>query len=90
MGRLKTQCQVVLEHLREVGPITQDEARDRYGIARLASRISTLKKTYPEISVRMVKVSTRYGHKAKIAEYFVEKKDVGQADLLDVKPSARW
>ena len=34
----------VLEHLRTGAPITQDTARAEYGVMRLASRISELKK----------------------------------------------
>lgn len=35
----------ILEHLRTGQPITQDQARAEYGVMRLASRISELKKT---------------------------------------------
>ena len=34
----------ILEHLRTGAPITQDTARELYGVMRLASRISELKK----------------------------------------------
>ena len=34
----------VLEHLMSGAPITQDTARELYGVMRLASRISELKK----------------------------------------------
>ena len=34
----------VLEHLRTGQPITQDTARELYGVMRLASRISELKR----------------------------------------------
>lgn len=34
----------VLEHLRTGQPLTQDQARAEYGVMRLASRISELKK----------------------------------------------
>ena len=34
----------VLEHLRTGQPLTQDTARELYGVMRLASRISELKK----------------------------------------------
>ncbi len=88
--RLKTQCDVVLNHLREIGPIESEYAKDNYGIARLASRISTLKKTHPEIMVRMIKVPTRYGKTTRIAEYFIEKKALEPGQLLDVEPRRRW
>lgn len=34
----------ILEHLRTGQPLTQDTARELYGVMRLASRISELKK----------------------------------------------
>ena len=34
----------ILEHLRTGQPLTQDQARAEYGVMRLASRISELKK----------------------------------------------
>lgn len=90
MSRLQTQSDMVLQHLREEGPLTQEEAKSRYGIARLASRISDLKKIHPEISRRMVKVHTRYDEMASVAEYFIEKKVLEPGELLDVKPARRW
>lgn len=39
------QKDLVLEHLRTGQPITQDMARAEYGVMRLASRISELKKS---------------------------------------------
>ena len=38
------QKDLVLEHLRSGQPLTQDQARAEYGVMRLASRISELKK----------------------------------------------
>lgn len=38
------QKDLVLEHLRTGQPLTQDQARAEYGVMRLASRISELKK----------------------------------------------
>jgi hypothetical protein len=37
------QNQIVLAHLRDIGPLEPDEARDRYGIWRLAARIYDLR-----------------------------------------------
>ena len=39
-----TQCDRILRHLRDYGSITSLEAMKEYGIMRLASRISDLKK----------------------------------------------
>lgn len=38
------QCETILRHLRDYGSITSLEAMQEYGIMRLASRISDLKK----------------------------------------------
>jgi len=43
----------ILEHLRSGQPLTQDTARELYGVMRLASRISELKKSgYVILSLR--------------------------------------
>lgn len=60
----KTQCEVVLEHLREHGTITALEAMEQYGIMRLASRISDLREGGCVIDSRKV---TRNGK--TFAEY---------------------
>jgi hypothetical protein len=47
------QKDLVLEHLRTGQPLTQDQARAEYGVMRLASRISELKKAgYIILSLR--------------------------------------
>lgn len=65
----QSQCTKVLEHLRS-GPLTQNDALRLYGIARLASRINALKKYYP-IQSRKIKVQTRTGSMATVAEYYL-------------------
>lgn len=45
------------------------EAVNRYGITRLAARISDLKKRGIEILTRETEVKTRYGRTARIAVY---------------------
>lgn len=44
MKRHRTQKDKVLEHLRSGKPIDQDMAQSLYGVRRLASRITELKK----------------------------------------------
>lgn len=41
----KTQCQIVLAHLRHIGPITQWMAIRHYKLTRLGARIYDLRKT---------------------------------------------
>lgn len=67
-----TQNEKVLRHLRMYGTITDNEARDRYGIHRLAARICELRNKYGYVitSERIV-VPTREGKKAKVAKYYL-------------------
>ena len=67
----KTQCEKILEHLREGLPITQRKAELGYGVWRLAARIHNLRQMGHQIGRRMVEVPTRDGRRAKVAEYFL-------------------
>lgn len=64
-----TQSERILEHMREKGTITQLEAMQEYGIYRLASRISDLRKEGVNIKREMVKGKNRYGEATCFAEY---------------------
>ena len=65
----KSQCERLLEHLREGLPITQRKAEIGYGIWRLAARIHNLRQMGHQIEKRMVEVPTRDGRRARVAEY---------------------
>lgn len=67
-----TQNEKVLRHLRMYGTITDNEARDRYGIHRLAARICELRKKHGYVitSERII-VPTREGKKAQVAKYYL-------------------
>ena len=56
-----TQCQRVIRHLEDFGSISSLEAIQEYGILRLASRISDLKRQGYDISAETVKGKNRYG-----------------------------
>lgn len=71
MSRL-TQCEKVLRHLEDYGTITSLEAMGEYGIMRLASRISDLKKQGYDIDREMVKGKNRYGEATRYARYRLE------------------
>lgn len=64
-----TQCQRVQRHLEDFGSITSLEAMRDYGIMRLASRISDLKKAGLPITKEMVKGENRYGEATCFAKY---------------------
>lgn len=64
-----TQCERIMRHLQEVGSITSAEAMAEYGIYRLASRISDLKRLGVPIRKEMVSSKNRYGELAYFARY---------------------
>lgn len=67
-----TQNEMIVNHLREHGSITQLEALKEYGCMRLASRISDLRKTGIKI-IRLTETSrNRYGQKIRYARYIME------------------
>lgn len=64
-----TQCDRVLAHMQEFGSITALEAMQEYGIMRLASRITDLKRAGTSIRTEYVKLKNRYGEDVHIARY---------------------
>lgn len=65
----QTQCDRILRHLRDFGSINPLEAIKEYGIMRLASRITDLKRQGYSFSVTMVKGKNRYGEPTHYAVY---------------------
>lgn len=64
-----TQNERISRHLIDYGTITQKEALEEYGIMRLASRISDLKKQGFEIKSEIEKGHNRYGEPTRFAKY---------------------
>lgn len=64
-----TQSEVLLRHLREVGPITSKQAMDDYGIMRAAARIEELRRDGHSISTELITVPTRWGTSTQVARY---------------------
>lgn len=64
-----TQSERIVRHLRDFGSITSLEAMQDYGIMRLASRVSDLKKTGLPIQREMVSGRNRYGEPTSYARY---------------------
>lgn len=69
MNRPMTQCECILRHLEECGSITSLEAIMEYGILRLASRITDLKRKGHRISSKTVSHTNRYGQKVRYSVY---------------------
>lgn len=68
-----TQNDRILRHLRDYGSISSMEAVQEYGIMRLASRISDLKKAGIPIHREMVTGENRYGESTSYARYSIER-----------------
>lgn len=66
-----TQCEMILKHMEECGTITSWEAMQKYGIMRLASRITDLKKAGIPIKREMVSQKNRYGDTVTFARYSI-------------------
>lgn len=63
------QTDLVLMHMKKYGSITHQEAEREYGIARLASRITDLRRMGVAIKSEMVTGKNRYGGKTHYARY---------------------
>lgn len=64
-----TQCERIIRHLEDYGSITSATAMEEYGIMRLASRISDLKKQGVPIKKEAVSGKNRYGERTSYAKY---------------------
>lgn len=64
-----TQCERILRHLRDYGSISGLEAISEYGIMRLASRITDLKKKGYVITSERVNGKNRYGESSHYSVY---------------------
>ena len=69
----KTQTESILAHLNKYGSITSMEAFKEYGATRLSAIIFKLKHQGYRITTEIVSVDTRYGRKANIAKYTLQK-----------------
>ena len=67
-----TQCERIYRHLKDYGSITSLEAMQEYGIMRLASRISDMKKSGAAICSETVTGENRYGEKTSFSRYFLD------------------
>lgn len=70
-----TQCDKVLEYMRQFGSITQIQALSDIGCMRLASRISDLRHHGYPIGRRIKTCKNRYGESVSFAEYYLIEED---------------
>ena len=64
-----TQCQRIIRHLQEIGPIDDLTAYSEYGIRRLAARIHDLKAQGYDIEAETKRGKNRYGEETHYAVY---------------------
>ena len=67
-----SQCLTLLSHFKQGRSITQAEAMECYGIARLASRINDLKNRGYEVNRVMITVTNRKNEQCRVARYWME------------------
>lgn len=67
-----SQCDRIVDYMRQFGTITQLEALRDLGCFRLASRINDLKNKGYKIRREMITVKNRYGEDVQIARYRLE------------------
>lgn len=74
MDAAKSQCQNILAHLKDRGPITGLEALKLYGCIHLPRRILDLREAGHRITSTMIEVPGRRGEKPKrVAQYSLVK-----------------
>ena len=72
---MMTQCEKVLEYMKDFGSITPLDAMRDIGCMRLASRIADLKDQGHAIGKRMKTSKNRYGKNVSFAEYYLIEED---------------
>lgn len=67
-----TQCEQVLQHMKEHGSISSIEAFFNYGITRLSARIWELKRDGYDIETDLVTIKSEKGAKKQYARYKIK------------------
>lgn len=71
LNKKPTQCDRVLQYMRDFGSITTLQAFIDLGVVRLGARISEMRKAGLNIQDRPKEVLNRYGDTCHIKEYFI-------------------
>ena len=77
-----TQNERIIRHLEDYGSITPMEAIGEYGIMRLASRVSDLRKAGYPIHSELIKGKNRYGENTRFAKYTLRKDAANGEEIL--------
>ena len=64
-----TQRQLILRYIEDNGSITPMEAFAEFGITKLATRISEMRKDGMEFHIETIKTKNRYGKAVSFAKY---------------------
>lgn len=72
---MMTQCEQVLEYMKDFGSISPLEAMQDIGCMRLAARIADLREQGHPIGRRMKTSKNRYGRDVSFAEYYLLQED---------------
>lgn len=67
-----TQCERVLQYMKDFGSITPQDAMQDLGVMRLGARIWDLRHSGHNIARTMVTKKNRYGEAVTFAEYRLE------------------
>lgn len=67
-----TQCDKVIQYIKDFGSITTLEAVIDLGILRLGARISELRARGIKITDKWENVTNRYGEKTEIKRYYLD------------------
>ena len=74
-----TQCDRLLRHMQEIGPITRGQAFDEYGVANITARISELRQAGHPVVDAYRRKRNRFGEKIKFKVYWIDR---GQGRLF--------
>lgn len=67
-----TQCERILQYMKEFGSISPMEAYRVLGVTKLATRISEMRSAGMEFDQRMEKRKNRYGDKVHYMRYWLK------------------
>lgn len=73
-----TQCERIIQYMKEFGSISPMEAYGDLGITKLATRISEMKDAGIEFDQRIEKKKNRYGDKVHYMRYWFKGEMDGQ------------
>lgn len=71
MENRNSQNEMILNHMKTIGAIDDNDARDMYGCRRLPARINDLRKSGHSIQTIMTEGKNRFGKTVRYARYIL-------------------